>query len=52
VRGVDIELASVAAISGGILAQELLRAVSADYKPIHSWFLYDSQQGSGSILSQ
>lgn len=41
----DTEISSIAAIVGGILAQDILRTLSANELPIQNWFYFDGQTG-------
>ncbi|KAG0172262.1 SUMO-activating enzyme subunit 1 [Apophysomyces sp. BC1034] len=43
----DTELAPIAAVVGGVLAQEIIRALSAKEFPIQNWFFYNGLDGSG-----
>ena len=43
------ELSPVCAVVGGVLAQEVIKALSAKDRPYTNSFLYDGQQGSGII---
>ncbi|KAI7905522.1 uncharacterized protein BX663DRAFT_500033 [Cokeromyces recurvatus] len=49
VRLYDTELSAVAAIVGGILAQDILRTLSAKELPIQNWFYYNGLDGSGLV---
>ncbi|KAF7722057.1 SUMO-activating enzyme subunit 1 [Apophysomyces ossiformis] len=46
-RFYETELAPVAAILGGVLAQEIIRALSGKEFPIQNWFFYNGLDGSG-----
>lgn len=41
----DTEVSSIAAIVGGILAQDILRTLSANELPIQNWFYFDGLSG-------
>ncbi|KAI8975562.1 hypothetical protein BDF20DRAFT_615124 [Mycotypha africana] len=41
----DTEMTPVAAIVGGILAQDILRTLSANGLPIRNWFYYNGLDG-------
>lgn len=41
----DTEISSIAAIIGGILAQDILRTLSANELPIQNWFYFNGQDG-------
>ncbi|GAA5812811.1 hypothetical protein MFLAVUS_006270 [Mucor flavus] len=45
----DTEITSIAATVGGILAQDILRTISANELPICNWFYLDGKEGSGSV---
>ncbi|CAO0795415.1 unnamed protein product [Mucor circinelloides] len=45
----DTEISPVAAIVGGILAQDILRTLSANELPIQNWFYYNGVDGSGLV---
>ncbi|CAO3626366.1 unnamed protein product [Mucor fragilis] len=45
----DTEISPVAAIVGGILAQDILRTLSANELPIQNWFYYNGIDGSGLV---
>ncbi|KAI9491685.1 hypothetical protein BDB00DRAFT_874065 [Zychaea mexicana] len=45
----DTEMAPVAAIVGGVLAQEMIKVLSAKELPIQNWFYYSGLDGSGMI---
>ncbi|KAI8094017.1 hypothetical protein BDF21DRAFT_448309 [Thamnidium elegans] len=45
----DTEITSIAAIVGGILAQDILRTLSENELPIKNWFYFDGTEGSGSV---
>ncbi|KAI9486002.1 MAG: SUMO-activating enzyme subunit 1 [Benjaminiella poitrasii] len=45
----DTELSAVSAIVGGILAQDILRTLSANELPIQNWFYYNGLDGSGLV---
>ncbi|KAI8975986.1 sumo-activating enzyme subunit 1 [Pilobolus umbonatus] len=46
---IDTELSPVAAIVGGILAQDILRTLSANELPIQNWFYYNGLDGTGLV---
>jgi ubiquitin-like 1-activating enzyme E1 A len=50
-RGVGVEVPCVAAVLGGILGQELIRAAAADDTPIQGFLLYDAFAGSAIQLN-
>lgn len=41
----DTEITSIAATVGGILAQDILRTISANELPICNWFYLDGKEG-------
>jgi ubiquitin-like 1-activating enzyme E1 A len=41
----DTEISPVAAIVGGILAQDILRTLSANELPIQNWFYFNGHDG-------
>lgn len=41
----DTEMAPVAAIVGGVLAQEIIKVLSAKELPIQNWFYYNGLDG-------
>ena len=43
------ELSPVAAIVGGVLAQEVIKAVSKKDQPQNNFFLYNPVESSGSV---
>ena len=43
------ELSPVCAVVGGVLAQEVIKALSAKDRPYTNSFLYDGQRGTGII---
>ncbi|KAI8354618.1 SUMO-activating enzyme subunit 1 [Choanephora cucurbitarum] len=45
----DTEISPVAAIVGGILAQDILRTLSANELPIQNWFYYNGLDGTGLV---
>ncbi|KAG2227821.1 hypothetical protein INT45_002059 [Circinella minor] len=45
----DTEMAPIAAIVGGVLAQEMIKVLSAKELPIQNWFYYNGLDGSGMI---
>ncbi|CEP06929.1 hypothetical protein [Parasitella parasitica] len=45
----DTEISPVAAIVGGILAQDILRTLSANELPIQNWFYYNGHDGTGMV---
>ncbi|KAI8640063.1 hypothetical protein BD408DRAFT_476878 [Parasitella parasitica] len=45
----DTEISPVAAIVGGILAQDILRTLSANELPIQNWFYYNGVDGTGLV---
>ncbi|KAI9250209.1 hypothetical protein BDA99DRAFT_608508 [Phascolomyces articulosus] len=45
----DTEMAPVAAVVGGVLAQEFIKVLSAKELPIQNWFYYSGLDGSGMI---
>ncbi|KAI8069845.1 SUMO-activating enzyme subunit 1-like protein [Gilbertella persicaria] len=45
----DTEIAPVAAIVGGVLAQDILRTLSANELPIQNWFYYNGIDGTGLV---
>ncbi|KAI8146219.1 hypothetical protein BJV82DRAFT_409141 [Fennellomyces sp. T-0311] len=45
----DTEMAPVAAIVGGVLAQEMIKVLSAKELPIQNWFYYSALDGTGMI---
>ncbi len=49
-RGVGIDVPCVAAVLGGILGQELVRAAAADDTPIQGFLLYDAFAGTANQL--
>lgn len=49
-RGVGIEVPCVAAVLGGILGQELVRAAAADDTPLQGFLLYDAFAGTANQL--
>ncbi|KAI9356832.1 hypothetical protein BD770DRAFT_365490 [Pilaira anomala] len=46
----DAEISPIAAIVGGILAQDILRTLSANELPIKNWFYFNGLDGSGTVL--
>ncbi|KAI8334431.1 SUMO-activating enzyme subunit 1 [Chlamydoabsidia padenii] len=51
-RGLSLyqsELVPVAAIMGGVLAQEIIKVLSAKELPIQNWFFYNGLNGAGLI---
>ncbi|KAL0075504.1 SUMO-activating enzyme subunit 1 [Phycomyces blakesleeanus] len=46
---IHTEMASVAAIVGGFLSQEILKVLSAKDQPLQNWFYYDGRDGSGRV---
>ncbi|KAL1931575.1 hypothetical protein VTP01DRAFT_9718 [Rhizomucor pusillus] len=46
----DTEMAPVAAIVGGVLAQEIIKVLSAKELPIQNWFYYNGLDGTGLVL--
>jgi ubiquitin-like 1-activating enzyme E1 A len=51
-RGVGVEVPCVAAVLGGILGQELIRAAAADDVPIQGFLLYDAYAGTAIQLNE
>ena len=47
--GWEAESPAVAAVVGGILAQDVLKAVSSSGAPAHNFFLFDTRSGFGAI---
>ncbi|ORY96754.1 hypothetical protein BCR43DRAFT_492212 [Syncephalastrum racemosum] len=45
----ETEMAPVAAILGGVLAQEMIKVLSKKELPIQNWFYYEGLNGSGLI---
>ena len=43
------ELSPVCAVVGGVLAQEVIKAISGKDRPYTNCFLYDGQQNTGII---
>ncbi len=43
------ELSPVCAVVGGVLAQEVIKAISAKDRPYTNTFLYDGRQSTGVI---
>ncbi|KAI7866459.1 hypothetical protein BDF14DRAFT_1813513 [Spinellus fusiger] len=43
------EMAPVAAIVGGVLAQEMIKVLSAKELPVQNWFYYNGRDGSGLV---
>lgn len=41
----DTEMSPVSAVVGGILAQDILRTLSANELPIQNWFYYNGLDG-------
>ncbi|KAI9029991.1 SUMO-activating enzyme subunit 1-like protein [Phycomyces nitens] len=46
---IHTEMASVSAIVGGFLSQEILKVLSAKDQPLQNWFYYDGRDGSGRV---
>lgn len=46
----DTEISPVAAIVGGILAQDILRTLSANELPIQNWFYFNGHDGKHNVL--
>jgi ubiquitin-like 1-activating enzyme E1 A len=49
VNGHGCELSPVAAIVGGILAQDVLNVLSKRSQPVDNWFVYNGETGDGPI---
>ena len=48
-RGLGCELAAVAAIVGGVLAGEVIKAVSGKDAPLRNIFLFDGHDSNGVV---
>ena len=48
-RGLGSELAAVAAIVGGVLAGEVIKAVSGKDAPLRNIFLFDGHESNGVV---
>lgn len=49
ISGCDCELSAVAAIVGGVLAQDVLNVLSGREIPVQNFFIYDAHSGDGPI---
>ena len=43
------DMPAINAIVGGVLANELIKAVGGKGEPVNNWFLYSLAEGSGSV---
>jgi len=43
------ELAPVCAVVGGILGQEIIKAISGNEEPLNNFFFYDGKEGRGEV---
>lgn len=43
------DMPAINAIVGGVLANELIKAVGGKGEPLNNWFLYSLAEGSGSV---
>ncbi len=49
VTAAGVQLSPVAAIMGGIVAQEVVKLVSRKDDPINNWFFFDAMGGTGGV---